>query len=358
MKNTWVNPNMITIARNARGYSQKELVEKINGLTQSMLSKMEKGALGVSDETLNAISNELDYPIDFFREPKQSIPASFFHYRKKITIPKKVVNSLESQMDILRNAIDNLISSVELEPKYEIPSILVKDYGTPEDIARRVRILFKYPSDPIPNIFKVIEDSGSFIFRFDFGTDKIDGFHMTTNARNILFFVNSRHPISRQVFTLTHELGHVIMHLEDIITNDRDTENEANRFAAEFLMPEDEIANELWKISFQKAFELKQIWKVSMQAIIHRAFHLDRITYNTHRYLQTQINKYRWRKNEPYEFKLEAPNLLKQIIRLYKEELDYSLQDIYNIVKLSENDFNRYFLDKKPEARPMLKIVR
>lgn len=63
-----------------------------------------------------------------------------------------------------------------------------------------------------------------------------------------LIFVNSDHPRSRSLFTLAHELGHILAgHAEDSITLDRelagstDAERMANAFAANLLMPEPEI---------------------------------------------------------------------------------------------------------------------
>jgi Zn-dependent peptidase ImmA (M78 family)/transcriptional regulator with XRE-family HTH domain len=67
-----------------------------------------------------------------------------------------------------------------------------------------------------------------------------------------LIFVNSEFPRSRSLFTLAHELGHVLAgHADDPITLDRelsgstDAERMANAFAANYLMPEDEICREI-----------------------------------------------------------------------------------------------------------------
>jgi Zn-dependent peptidase ImmA (M78 family)/transcriptional regulator with XRE-family HTH domain len=67
-----------------------------------------------------------------------------------------------------------------------------------------------------------------------------------------LIFVNSEFPQPRSLFTLAHELGHVLAgHAEDPITLDRelsgstDAERMANAFAASYLMPEDDIRKEI-----------------------------------------------------------------------------------------------------------------
>jgi len=67
-----------------------------------------------------------------------------------------------------------------------------------------------------------------------------------------LIFVNSEFPRSRSLFTLAHELGHVLAsHADNPVTLDRellgstDTERMANAFAANYLMPGDEIRKEI-----------------------------------------------------------------------------------------------------------------
>ncbi len=67
-----------------------------------------------------------------------------------------------------------------------------------------------------------------------------------------LIFVNSEFPQPRSLFTLAHELGHVLAgHADDSITLDRelsgstDAERMANAFAAKYLMPEDYIRREI-----------------------------------------------------------------------------------------------------------------
>ncbi len=67
-----------------------------------------------------------------------------------------------------------------------------------------------------------------------------------------LIFVNSEFPRSRSLFTLAHELGHVLAgHADDPITLDRelsgstDAERMVNAFAANYLMPKDEICREI-----------------------------------------------------------------------------------------------------------------
>ncbi|HMJ91652.1 MAG TPA: XRE family transcriptional regulator [Candidatus Acidoferrum sp.] len=66
-----------------------------------------------------------------------------------------------------------------------------------------------------------------------------------------VIFINRHHDATRRLFTLAHELAHVIFHLgrgtegetsiSEIASNRDPLEKEANRFASEFLIPEREL---------------------------------------------------------------------------------------------------------------------
>lgn len=77
-----VNHNQLTLAREYRGWTQTKLSEAVQGLSQSNLSKFEKGLGGLSDEILEKIFNVLQFPKGFF-ERKISVELETANYRKK-----------------------------------------------------------------------------------------------------------------------------------------------------------------------------------------------------------------------------------------------------------------------------------
>ena len=60
------NPDMLIIARQSRGYTQKQLADLISPIKQSKLSKIESGLQNINDADLELLANTLNYPIDFF----------------------------------------------------------------------------------------------------------------------------------------------------------------------------------------------------------------------------------------------------------------------------------------------------
>ena len=103
----------------------------------------------------------------------------------------------------------------------------------------------------IINLFKECERMGYKLVRYPLGENADLGFMMKKD-NDIVIFTNSCSRLSREIFTLAHEVGHVILHLNDentfiddsVTINGRSTdekEQEANYFAACLLMPFDDV---------------------------------------------------------------------------------------------------------------------
>lgn len=60
----------LKFVRQYRGYSQQELTEKIPGLSQSNLSRFERGFHGmIADDLLTEIMNFLNWPVEWLDIP-------------------------------------------------------------------------------------------------------------------------------------------------------------------------------------------------------------------------------------------------------------------------------------------------
>ncbi len=124
-----------------------------------------------------------------------------------------------------------------------------------------------------------------------FDTDQLDAISQYVPGSKLppLFYLNADTPADRLRFTLAHELGHIVMHHQQ--TNEANVEEEADRFAAEFLMPEQEIGTSLYALNIPKLTRLKGYWKVSMGAILRRARDIGKITDRQYRNLWEQMSR-------------------------------------------------------------------
>lgn len=104
----------------------------------------------------------------------------------------------------------------------------------------------------IIDLFKECERLGYKLLRYPLGENADLGFTVKKD-NDIVIFTNTCSRLSREIFTLAHEIGHAILHLEEdtsfiddnITINGRSTdkkEQEANYFAACLLMPDDDVS--------------------------------------------------------------------------------------------------------------------
>lgn len=347
-----INPEMLLLARESRGLSQSDLSTLLN-ISQAKLSKAEKGEQTLNDELIPSLSTVLRYPESFFYQSAPTSPVSHYYFRRKLSIPQKNVAQIEANVKILRQSIDYLIDSIEL-PEVEIPSFNVSK-ESPEEIARKARYILKLPTGPIANLVNVLERLGIIVFKTDFlFNEKIDGLSTISEKGVKIIFLNKTMSNDRQRFSLAHEFGHMLMHFENF--HDPDTvEDEANRFAAEFLMPEHEIKNSLRSLTVTKLGDLKRYWRVSMKAVLYRAKTLKTITPEQHRNFQIQFSKMGISKVEPILLPEESSFLLNEIVKLHTDDLGYSLEELSRITRLQAEEFAIKFTHI---PSPKLRIVR
>ena len=95
-------------------------------------------------------------------------------------------------------------------------------------------------------------------------------------------------------------------------------EEQANDFAAAILLPRDAFLADVSQYPNKLDFyvELKKKWRVSISAMIIRAFRLNAITHNQYQYLMKQLSKRGWRTKEPLDdiIKISKPTVLKKVV--------------------------------------------
>ncbi len=324
------NHEMLTLARESRGLSQTELARAL-GLSQGEISKIETGFRIPESEQVQRFAHHLMYEEEFFYlgERIRNFETTCVYHRKRLSTPDRVLRRLLAMVNVCRIQVRKLLISVDLKVKNRFQSIDVEDHaGDAEKVAQTVRAIWKLPPGPIQNLVREIEDAGGIVVRCDFGTSKVDAVSQWVPDLPPLFFVNASIPTDRLRFTLAHELGHIIMHQ---IPND-DMEKQADRFAAELLMPAKEIKPHLFHLTLPRMATLKQHWRVAMSAILRRAGDLKTITPRSKSYLWMQMGKLGYRKAEPISIPSEVPTILEEIINEHRKELGYSEEDFTKLL--------------------------
>jgi Zn-dependent peptidase ImmA (M78 family) len=133
---------------------------------------------------------------------------------------------------------------------------------------------------------KSIESKGIYIFKDAFHLDDISGFCIYDNEFPVIYLNNSM-PISRQLFTLFHELSHLLLRtagidkrndafLRKLKGDNKRAEILCNEFAGAFLVPDSDFENVLRGVTVdEEGIELlSNRYKVSREVILRKC--LDR----------------------------------------------------------------------------------
>ncbi len=342
-----MNHKQLTFAREFRGYSQTELSSKIQGLSQSNLSKFEKGLGVLSEELQKKIIDFLDFPDEFFNRKINSTIENA-NYRKRATVSKAKILKFENKCKVIGYVVDELSEAIEW-PDFTLSPLNVDDGFSPEYIANYTRRILKVDAnEPIKNIYSLLESVGIILYEID-DDEKFDGVSFISDKGFPIIIVNKNFSNDRKRFTIAHELGHVLMHNENNfpISSFRDKEKEANQFASEFLMPEKSIKNTLRNLRLNDLGELKNYWLTSMSSIIRRAKDLKCLDENKYKYFLIEMSRNGYTKKEPIEVYIDKPTCLKNAINIFKNDLAYSLEDFSNYTALPNDITEKLFNSDK-----------
>ncbi len=164
----------------------------------------------------------------------------------------------------------------------------------------------------IIDLFKECERCGYKLIRYPLGEEADLGFTMKKDE-DVIVFTNSCSRLSREIFTLAHEIGHVVLHLntdqsfidDNNTINDRSDdarEREANYFAACLLMPADEVDRfidlelpdyEDNSLSAMDIARMMSEFNVSYEMVLNRLESLGKIDVNKKLQLDTERNEKR-----------------------------------------------------------------
>jgi Zn-dependent peptidase ImmA (M78 family)/transcriptional regulator with XRE-family HTH domain len=337
-----IQPEMLTLARTARGLTQVELARQ-TGISQGLLSRAETGAVELDRERVEAVAAALGVPVRFLQRPPlvaEGMSACVFH-RKRNALPVSKARQIRAVLDLTRIQGGSLVAD-------RLPTVLLQrsspsadGYVSPEDIARDTRKLLSLPEGPVGDLVATVEAAGVLVIARDLGTRHLDAISSWPTDGRPMVLLNSVAPGDRQRFTMAHELGHAVMHADPGTAD----EEQADRFASEMLMPSATIRPELGgDLSIPRLLQLKRRWGVSMAALVRRARDLGTISDYRYKQLNIEFSKSGYRSSEPEPMECERPKLLARIAteRLSAGE---SLESLADMAYMSIEDFVAEFTE-------------
>jgi len=181
----------------------------------------------------------------------------------------------------------------------------------PEACAAHVRAKWNITRGPIPDVVSTLERHGIVCARYHAGTHAVDAFSVPFPERPVTVLRDDKAKRDRERFSAAHELGHLVMH-EPEHAGSKLVEDQANQFAAAFLMPADDIRSELpATAAWNELLILKRRWGASIGALLMRSRRLAIMPENTYIQAVRYMSMRGWRTSEPGDLGAgEAPQLL------------------------------------------------
>lgn len=300
-KMTSINPVMLTWCRETCGVSLKEASKKFGA------NRVEDWENGIDFPTYNQLQQLCDYykkpvAVCFFPEPPEykNLSTSFR------TISDMIGSSIFNYQTIslVNEARVMQLNLTELNGRENVPYQIFRNYTFSTDtikLAKQLREIFGVSIEKQKKIKKTSEhfelwrdkfaSVGIFVFKDAFSNDDISGFCLYDDLYPIIYINNSL-SFTRQLFTLFHEICHIIYQtsgidmlndhvLQTSLTgNNLKIERLCNAFAGAFLVPDDDFKKEIYnKQPTEDVVEhLATLYGVSREVILRKFLDFSLIT--------------------------------------------------------------------------------
>lgn len=283
----------LTEACDFYGYDLHELEERVPAIKKAS----DEDPVRLTMKEVEKISKLTGYPFGYFfiNESPQKIKVIPDLRTPNSEIRTKISRQLQEQIDFCQARVDwfhdyaiseqfekvacvNSVSSNALPEttanyymkKLQIHSLLSKL----REEKKSVYAYFRALRERIESIGVLTEASGiaGNNTRHVFCVDEFRGFAITDDYAPLIF-VNKKDVPEAQIFTLIHEFAHIIRGESGISNADIGAENWCNRFAAEFLVPAEEMPANI--ASLDEVEHLAEFYFVSRLVILLRAKRLN-----------------------------------------------------------------------------------
>jgi Zn-dependent peptidase ImmA (M78 family)/DNA-binding XRE family transcriptional regulator len=327
------NRKRLTVARQKRGLTKKKLADATNITTRS-ITAYENGDNQPTGERLTALSNVLQFPLDFFFASDVELP-------DLSAVSFRALSSMTARKRDAALAAGTLAVELSkwIDERYVLPECDVLDLhdGTPEAAAIKIRNHWGIGVRPIKNTVHLLESKGVRVFSLAEECHEVDAFSFWRNDTPYVF-LNTQKSAEHSRFDAMHELGHLILHRHGGPSDNRKAEKEADEFASAMLMPLDDLlANAPKFITLQSLIKFKKRWTVSVAALAYRLHDVDFLSDWKYRTICIQMSQSGYRKSEPDPSARESSQLLKIVFDALKEE-GFSRRDMANELNIRLED--------------------
>ncbi len=310
-----ITPSVLSWARKTIGYSEDQVVEHLNAkkVTLDVFKEWELGIAQPTYPQLKKLAKLYKRPVAifFFPKPPEEKPIEE-DFR---ALPPFITESIPPDiLYLVRKAKARQMDLEELHggitDKARIATLRRKQQETAEELAERIRnetgistenqTRWKDFDSAFKNWRSAIENLGAWVFKEPFKNDDYCGFCVDDDKFPVIY-VNNSQVLQRQIFTLFHELGHLLTGKAGVDFRSvpafegmyQEEEIFCNSFASSFLVPESELNHYTSKPDDQFVQTLARRYKVSFDVILRKFLDKGVIDNKTYSHMITdQVEKF------------------------------------------------------------------
>lgn len=355
--NWQISHQMLRLARESVGTTQAGLSEA-TGIAQGTISKYEKGLASPSRGQVETLGGALGFPVAFF-EQLEARPATVL-YRSKALRSARLETHVRARLNLVRLVVTHLLEEITTEHVTRFPDP-DQVYDSPEAAAHALRRAWGVVPGPVESVSNLLERAGGVVVRADLGTDLVAAAYLHPIGDPVRWFViNTQMTAGDRVrFSLAHELGHAVLHETALLPDSAEAERESHRFSAAFLVPQDDLLAELPRGRLQIAdlMVLKMRFGVSMQTILLAAHRAGSISQSERDRLFRVFSSRGWRLNEPGDVPVEQPMILREALRIHREEHGYADGELATAACVTLDTLSGLLPEYFERPRPTLRVV-
>lgn len=281
-----VVPKVVTWLRESAGWSVDDVGRKIKA-SREVVSDIEEGKRDPTLAQLKTMSKAFKYPLTsfFLPGPKAQKPLPKDYRRlpgRPGTFGKDTLYAIRRSRYMQRLA-GEMMSNLGIDARPRITRVSLGD--DPKAVAARYRKKSRLDWSAQTgmrdayDLFRYLRNSldamNILSFQFKIPPDEARGF-VIADERPVVIAVSSRDSIEARVFTLMHELGHVL--LGNTVVNNPDasrspsgrTEKWCNKFSSSFLLPDDD-ANRMFSSNASQMTETGALNRMSAESKVSKA---------------------------------------------------------------------------------------
>ncbi len=253
--NVDINPSILLWAREEAGFELSEIADKL-GIHIDKYKQWENNGKNIPLGKLESLSIKFKRQLAVFFLPsvpeKVKRPKDYRNFVSNGKLSKKIINAIRDTQNFRQSALEiqgsnywndryNWLKETDLIKDDKVA--LIKWLRNKLGVSIEEQVSWKNENEAFKNWRNRVESIlGILIFQFNMPLEEIHGF-CYGDEHPLAIVVNSNHPSNGKIFSIFHEIAHIISHNSglchyDMISNAQHDEYECNSFAGNFLIPD------------------------------------------------------------------------------------------------------------------------